>query len=315
MAVAGLGFLASMAMAAPPADAPREGRGGPRAGGPRGGPRGPEIGEQIIKELGLAGDKEKQVKQILDTYRQDMDNWNKQSGEEMRKLFGEIRAAREAKKDDEAKAAQEKLEKLMAARGEKREALVKQLGEVLDKDQMEKVKSILAARRGPGGPGMGPAALLERVGLTDDQKAKAKAIMDAAEEASKGKTPEESADLHRKAFDQITKEVLTDQQRAKLEEFRRAGGRGPGAMFEGLNLTEEQKAKAEAIMAEARKKGEASPDARREIFGEAMKKVSDEVLNDAQRKQLEERRKAFESRRGGGGGRPGGAPAPEGAAR
>lgn len=324
LVVAGVGMIATSAMAQDaPKDAPRGERGGARGGAPRG-PRGPEIGERILKELNLTGEKEKQVKQILDTYRQDNENWQKQNGEEVRKLFGEIRAAREAKKDDEAKAAQEKLDKLMAGRNEKREALTKQLGEVLDKEQMEKVKSILASRRGPGGPGgpgMRPAAMLERVGLTAEQKEKVKAIMDAADEASKGKTPEESADLHKKAFEQISKEVLNDEQRAKLEEARKAGPGGPGGrggMLDGLNLTEEQKTKAEAIMAEARKKAEANPDGRREAFREARKKVSDEVLNADQRKQLEERRKAFEDRRGGGnrgprGGAPAGGPPAEGA--
>jgi Spy/CpxP family protein refolding chaperone len=131
---------------------------------------------------------------------------------------------------------------------------------------------------GPRPMGPPPLRVLEQLGLSDEQKTKVREIVDAAHKAAEGKDPRERGEVIGKAWEEIVKTVLTDEQRTKMEQIRRqpphAGPRpGPGAgPFAALDLTPEQREKIRAIM-----------DA-------AHRKVIEEVLTPEQRKKMEQRR-------------------------
>ena len=84
-------------------------------------------------------------------------------------------------------------------------------------------------------------------------------------------------------------------------------GRGGGGMFGDLDLTEEQQAKIDKLMEEARNAD--SPEARRELYGQMREKMQ-AILTPEQREKMAQRfsggRGGAGGGRGGAGGRPGG---------
>jgi Spy/CpxP family protein refolding chaperone len=141
--------------------------------------------------------------------------------------------------------------------------------------------------------------MAEKLGLTDDQKAQAKAILKAAHEQAKAATdPEAKKKIMRDAFDKVRTTVLTEDQRTKLAELRKERIHARCAkLAEKLGLSDDQKAAAKAIMTQARAdaKNAADRDAKKAVFKAAFEKVKTTVLTDAQRDQLakmKEQRKA-----------------------
>ena len=85
-------------------------------------------------------------------------------------------------------------------------------------------------------PQRGGHMMFSGLNLTEDQKAKAKEIMDAARaEAAKATDPKAKGDIMRAAMDKIRTTVLTDEQRQKAEQMMRTRreGRPPGPPREG----------------------------------------------------------------------------------
>ena len=68
--------------------------------------------------------------------------------------------------------------------------------------------------------------------------------------------------------------------------------RGPGEMFAGLNLTDEQKAQVKEILDAAHEKAKAAdtPEAKRDIMKAAHEKIRNTVLTEEQRKKMDEKR-------------------------
>jgi Spy/CpxP family protein refolding chaperone len=100
------------------------------------------------------------------------------------------------------------------------EAAQKALEGVLGKEQLDKLRELMGR---PGGFGARERIqmLMERAGLTDAQKTQAKAIIEAAHaDAEKATDPKDKAAIWEAAFQKIVKDVLTDEQRAKLKEMR-----------------------------------------------------------------------------------------------
>ena len=136
--------------------------------------------------------------------------------------------------------------------------------------------------------------IARKLGMTDDQKARAKEILAAAKaEAESSGMPEAKREAMKAAFDQIRSEVLNDEQRGKVESFksgirekiggalRKAGGRAADA----LQMTEDQRARAKEILeaAKAEAEGAGSPEAKFGALKGAFEKIRDEVLTDEQR--------------------------------
>ena len=274
--------------------------------------------EKLLESFNLSEEKLARVKQIFDTRRQADANWKKENAED----FKGIREAMvQAKKDDDSaamKAAHERMKKLTASRKSDSEEVFVQLSEILSKDQLAKVKGLMSPRRSGSGShwlrGRPLNAALEKLDLTDAQKAEIKKIQDAlkaetekAHTAMKAaKTREEKIEISkglsrttRDAWDKI-KAILGEDLTAKLQQI--AGEMAKSAQkrndpFAGLNLTGEQREKIAAIRKSVRQKmrGTKGPDARRAVISE-MRKEIDDVLSDRQKAQLKEhiseRRKA-----------------------
>jgi len=125
--------------------------------------------------------------------------------------------------------------------------------------------------------------LFRQLDLTDQQREAAKEIMATARQQAQGvEDPQQRREIIRQAFAKIKQDVLTDQQREKLEKiwtcraeaWRRQGGRHgrwPGVL-RALDLTQQQR---EAIG---------------QIMKEARQKILNEVLTEEQRQKLEELR-------------------------
>lgn len=193
IALAVLALTASQVMAQPgggdPAGAPPAGGPGPGGFGQgRGGMRG--MGPDMYDQVGLTDAQKKQMEELRTKFTKELES---ATPETRREVFTKMRTEMENVLTPEQK---KKMEELRAQMG--------------------------AGFGGPGAPGQGMAGrgsafpfqrFLDQIKLTDEQKTKV-------------------ADLQRKAiealFNQIRKEVLTEEQRTELEKLRAAAPAAPG---------------------------------------------------------------------------------------
>lgn len=256
----------------------------PRAVRPR------QFYERALRQLDLDADQNARAQQILETHRQEVDNWQKQHGENLRAVNEQLAKAgqeRDRKAVAELAAKQAKITEGLV---QLHDQLALQITDVLKGEQKEKfVPLVLRSRAVPTSQAGRIRLVLTVFDLRKAQKDLAGKIIDrAAAEGAKTQGRRAIAELWRKATDEIRKKVLTPDQVQKFDRLLRSGGaRG---MLAALNLTEAQQKQVDDIMAEVRKKAqEAEPDQRRAIWREAMQKIRAEVLTDAQRKQLRNR--------------------------
>lgn len=193
VALAVVGLFALPARAEGPTSRPKDGpKNGPK--GP-GGPGGPgKALEEAIKSLNLTAEQEPKVKQILETLHQAMENFRKEHRPDANE-------GKEGKAREQHKAIMDNA--------------MKQLGEVLTKEQMEKLRAAM-----PKPPMGGPMDMFRQLDLTDAQREKIKAIFDQTKKAVDEATTEEAKKTAREAaIAKIKSEVLTAEQAAKLEEI------------------------------------------------------------------------------------------------
>jgi len=223
VAMVGAGFWAAAAMAADPA--PGKGAAGQNA-------RSPEqraqlaagVIEHILKELNLPEDKAAQVKSILETGRQAMENWRKENQEQFKELRQKAQAARQSGDKDALKALREDMAKLEASRKAVWDNIRKQLADVLTPDQLAKVEQIVQGAVQQVRQRVERLfEVLAKLDLTDDQKAKIKAIREQAiKDIQAADTPQKKRETIRAAFEKIS-EVLTPEQRELLKKLRQEG--------------------------------------------------------------------------------------------
>ncbi|MDB5323413.1 MAG: hypothetical protein JWN40_5044 [Phycisphaerales bacterium] len=199
---------------------------------------------------------------------------------------------------------------------------------------------------GPGAPGAGRGAFMAQrmkdvtatLGLSDEQSKKVDAaVADLQKKAedirAAGPDREKIMALREDGLKQM-KAILTEEQFTKFEEAMRqppAGAGGPaggrvGALVQrfqdatkDLNLTEDQKPKVQAALADARKKfaalapsvqgGQPSPDVR-EKFRTAMEDLRTELMTVLTPEQQEKFRASMQQGAGAGGAGPGARPRP-----
>ena len=177
------------------------------------GDRMADMRQRLQEQLGLTEDQQKQFRQIMETHRQALENWQKENGEALRELQKQMREAMEAKDKDKVQSIREKMNKLFEGRRELQEGLTKRLGDVLTAEQMAKYKASFGQR--PGGPGGRPGMFrhpifrvlmfVRRMDLTEQQQEKIKKTLDQA--------------VHK-----ILQEVLTPEQQKRLKELEKQGG-------------------------------------------------------------------------------------------
>ena len=276
-----------------------------------------KVGE-LLESFNLSEKQLARVKQILDTSRQADANWRKENSED----FKDIRdAMSQAKKDSDSaamKAASERMRKLFASRKGASDNVLIQLSEILGKDQLAKVKSVMSPQRsGPNTYLFRPRILnasLEKLDLTDTRKTEIKKIhdavnaeMDKARAAMKeAKTNEEKSEIMKglkqamtEALDKI-KAILGEDLTAKLQQIAGEMAKDEQKQndpFGGLDLTDGQKEKMSAIRKSVREKmrDAKGSEAKRAIITD-MRKEIDAVLTDEQKaklkEQMDERREA-----------------------
>jgi len=275
----------------------------PNQGARERGHRGKAL-EEVIKELQLTQAQEAQVRQIMETHRKELDNWRKENQAKLEEFRQQAQAARDSGDAQKQKALAEKRAELFKSRIELVDKTMKQLGEVLNEEQIAKVKAAMvrggrpgagpmqrAARTGPPHPqwgrrpGLSPMHdAFKSLNLTEDQQAKAKEILEQA-----GKEARAIMEAARK---KITEEVLTDQQRKQLEQLKKESQAKWEEAFLGrfkkLGLTAEQQKKLDQIMAEARTKAEKAqgPEAKRQVLREVVEEIREKVLTESQREQF-----------------------------
>jgi hypothetical protein len=253
----------------------------------RKGERAEALYEHLVKDLDLTDQQQKEVSQVLHTYRQAADNWQQEHGQETKDLESKIQEARKAGNQDQAKALREQQAKLAESHKALLDDLFKQLGDVLTKEQMDKARPILLPRR------PGPMSALNLLTLDEKQQAAVKDIADAARlDADKAADPRDRERIWKDAFEKIRTTVLNDEQRNRLESLKK------DRQFEGLeklNLSDDQKKQIADLIRQAREDAAKAdkPDAKREIYKIAWKKILDEVLTADQKKQFEEWKKTF----------------------
>jgi hypothetical protein len=253
--------------------------------------------DSVMDELKLPADKAPAVRKILDDHYKSLTEWVVKVDPEVVKLQAQMRAihgSSDPKTVEQAQAAMKRYRQLQAEMAEQILSALEPLGKVLTAEQVETARSILLpqpkSRPQPqGGMAENPFHQLANLNLSQEQVGKIGQIMDAARAAKEKDKSGTAANPDRQAWERIIKEVLTNEQRAKLEAARTeaAHRRMALAIIGGLELTEEQMAKVDAIWKEAYEAAVKKPQDRMDIYSNAQDKIVAEVLTDAQRKQLE----------------------------
>jgi len=256
-----------------------------------------KVGE-LLKDMTLTEPQRKQVDQILDTDRQAVGNWMKDHAEDLKAAKAKLEEAQKSGDKDQVREAREAIAKILATRADPHENLMKQLSEVLTKEQMDKVRAALPPRMEGKLDGLG--ANIERLGLDDKQREQVKAIMDPAREAAaKADGADAKRQILKDALEKIRTDVLTEDQRKKLESMkpnkedglasRPTTRAGKGEIFEALtqlreklNFTDDQKSKIEDIVKATREamKSAQGAEAKRAALKDGWKKIEDAMTPD-----------------------------------
>ncbi len=256
--------------------------------------------ERILKELDLTADQQAQVKQILETHKQAVENWQKENAEELKALREQMEKARAEKDTEAVKSLREKSAKIFKGRQELQESLNKQIKAVLTDEQKEKFENLSRLVRSAVIGAQQIRTALRGLDLNDEQKEKIKKIIaETGEAAGKVETPKGKLELWQKAVQTIKSDVLTEEQVKKFEQAMNQMRQGRGLMgpMADLNLTDDQKEQMEKIEAKYRDQiKNAGPEDRREL----MKKMRDEmnsVLTDEQKAKVKKNREEQMNRR------------------
>jgi len=288
VAVLVAGVTATMALAGEGQESRERHRGNRRkAAGKHPGANPKAVFDKVLKSLELSEEQAQRVEQIWTTHRQAVENWTKEHQGQFKELYAQTRKAKEDKDTEALRAVREKMRKLTESRKRVAEDLFKQLGGVLNDEQMAKVRRAMHHRGVARRPNRMMAAFKD-LDLTEEQKARMKAIREETKGLlEKAKTREEKGKILRESFSKAG-EVLTEEQRRKLKELIKRQRRQHDPLA-GLDLTTEQKKQVEAIRKEMREKMADAKDreARLAIHKEMREKIG-QVLTDEQKKQLRE---------------------------
>jgi len=264
--------------------------------------------DRVLQEVKIPPDKVDEVRKILDDNYKALMEWVAKVDPEVVKLRTQMRAvhgSNDPKTLEQVQAAMKRYRELQKEMAGKISEVFGPLGKILPADQVEAVRKILlpetAVRVKKTAPD-NPFHMLTGLNLTQPQISQISQIMDEARAGMKGKTAgdanspsamAEMANFESKAWQRIIKEVLTPEQRKKLEAARTeaAHRRMALAILGGIELTPDQQDKVDAIWKKAYEDATKKPDKRMDIYSDAQDKIIDEVLTDRQREQLKENRR------------------------
>ena len=290
------GLTATMALAGEGQKSRERHRGNRRkAAGKHPGANPKAVLDKVLKSLELSEEQAQRVEQIWTTHRQAVENWRKEHQGQFKELHAQAGKAKENKDTEALKAVREKMRKLIELRKRVAEDLFKQLGEVLNDEQMAKVRRAMPHRGVARRPNR--MAAFKDLDLTEEQKARMKAIREETKGLlEKAKTREEKGKILRESFSKA-EEVLTEEQRRKLKELIKRQRRQHDPLA-GLDITTEQKKQVEAIRKEMHEKmaGAKDREARRAIHKEMREKIG-QVLTEDQRTRLRKKMHKFRQER------------------
>ena len=222
--------------------------------------------QDAVKQLDLKGEQKTKAAPILEADTEARQKLN----EEMREAFrGGDREARTAVRD-KIRALDTKTKKQLAA--------------VLTKEQKAKLERLT----GPGGAFDRFVAMVSKLKLTSKQKADLAKLVKKADADAAAKA-DEAPRIYQEASTKVT-EMLTEEQRTKLQELQRAQQLQAmvDRMLGDVTLTKDQKAKVQKLLEKAQKDYAAAEDrqARREVTQKLTDSVRNDVLTEAQRAKL-----------------------------
>lgn len=192
--------------------------------------RGKVLLEGLTKALDLTAEQQTAIKQIIETHQQSLANWRNALGEDMKTLREQIEKARTDKDEAALKTLREKMDQAAKGRLELDKKMRDQIRAVLTDDQKAKFET--AFLRLTGGTASAPAsrpvvrrpaAVLEGLSLTDEQKAQVEKLLGEARAKPEG---DERVQAVRAAMQKIQKDVLTDAQREQLLKNRENAPQG-----------------------------------------------------------------------------------------
>jgi Spy/CpxP family protein refolding chaperone len=235
----GLALAASPALAqAQEGKAPRAEGPARREGGPEGAARPPKLGEgriladlldRLVKELNLTDEQQSQIRQMIDTHRQEVQNWWKQRGEDAKALKDRFQKAREGNDESALKELHQKrlaVEKDLAAL---RQKLLEQIKGVLTDEQKETFRRLAPLGRKLVDAGQRIRAALAKLDLTPEQKEKLHKLLAEVKEKAQAAEPSQRRQMFLQAMETVRRDILTDAQREELNKLREAWGQGhPG---------------------------------------------------------------------------------------
>jgi Spy/CpxP family protein refolding chaperone len=237
-----------------------------------------------LKGLNLNEQQQKQVDQIVETHRQALANWGKEHGDEMRAARARLEDAQKANDTEKMRTAGQEMAKLTASRQELHDNLMKQLSDVLTKEQMDKLRAMPPRR--PDGPRPdGPGIPFEQLKLDEKQKAQIEEIRKQAQ-ADAQTAPDGPARLKiwQDAMEKIRTTVLTDAQRKELKAMRekRDAFAALQELRDQLKLTDDQKTRIDLVLKDARDKLAAAkaPQEKRQAIQDGWKKIEDLLTPD-----------------------------------
>jgi len=161
----------------------------------------------LLKSLDTSEQTQQQVRDALTEYRKQSVAWRKEHQDQQRELSKQLARARQAKNAQAVEQIKGKMRRLNESRAELKESTLESLSELLDEDEMTKVRRHLGVDRirRQSDPTTRVMARLRGLELTGQQRKKARAILqDAYLEAVS------------KALGKVKSDVLTDVQAERL---------------------------------------------------------------------------------------------------
>ena len=168
---------------------------------------------RILNELDLNDQQRQQVKDVFQSHRQAVENWVKEHGKELRELTVKLREALRDRQVEVVKSLRKQMDELETSRKQMQDSLMQKLSEVLNKQQMEKIRQLLTR------PIQGGDILrqMQRLNLTEEQKKAIQDILKGLRDTAKGDGRREALRaVHKKILD----EVLTPEQKKQLQGMR-----------------------------------------------------------------------------------------------
>jgi hypothetical protein len=226
---------------------------------------------EAIGKLDLDAQTAEKVAAIVSAHHQEMDNLRRQ----VRAL---MQQARQAEEGSEARTeARKKLRQMRQDNAGKGKQLARKLSEVLNDEQMAKIRQTMGKARRAGRM----RRFADDLDLTEAQK---KILTDARAAAAEAQNPQEKAKIMREAM-QALRQSLTDEQKAQA---RRGQRRDVAARIaKALDLTDEQKAKAKEAHKAALQAARNAEENKRAVYRETMREKMKGILTDEQLEKLE----------------------------